>query len=295
LGDGAIWMHDRRSKADSRLVASKSIMGLLHMIDRPEGVDTHLRHHHGLGAVASAASHALVVAALLIGLPYAARHRAPASKTTFDAKQIIWIPQALDGGGRDSGGDQSQQPARRAQARGNDRISVPASPQPSERTIADSPTEPITISAVPMGDAQQFLAGPIFSERPGDALGPNTGRGGDGDGPTTGQGNGPSTGVGNGVYSLGPGVTTPIPIQQVKPQYTANAMRAKVQGSVWLECIVLPDGSVGNVRVTRSLDRQFGLDEEALLAAKQWRFKPGMVGGRPVAVAILIELTFTLR
>ena len=270
-------------------------MGLPHMIDRPEGVDTHLRHHHGLGAVASAVSHAVVVVALLIGLPYAARDRTPASKTIFDATPIIWIPQAADGGGRDSGGNQSQQPAGRAQARGSDQFSVPAPPQPSQQSVADSPVEPITISAVPMGHAQQFLAGPITSDRTGDALGPNTGRGGDGDSAGSGEGNGASTGVGDGVYPLGPGVTTPVPIQQVKPQYTANAMRAKVQGSVWLDCIVLPDGSVGTVRVTRSLDRQFGLDEEALAAAKQWRFKPGMAGGRPVAVAISIELTFTLR
>jgi len=271
-------------------------MAPLHLIDRPEDTIENRRTRHAFGATtASAASHGLVVAALLIGLPYAGRHSAPASRTTIDTERIIWIPQTTDGGGRDSGGERSQQPARGTRARGNDQISVPAAPRPSEQSIADSPIELIAISAVPMGDAQQLLAGPIFSDRPGDALGPNTGPGGDGDSTNAGAGKGRGPGVGDGVHSLGPGVTTPIPIQQVKPQYTANAMRAKVQGSVWLECIVLPDGSVGNVRVTRSLDRQFGLDEEALLAAKQWRFKPGMVGGRPVAVAISIELTFTLR
>ena len=57
----------------------------------------------------------------------------------------------------------------------------------------------------------------------------------------------------------------------------------------------MPDGSVGNVRVMRSLDALFGLDEKAIAAAKQWRFKPGMANGKPVAVAITIELTFTLR
>ena len=57
-------------------------------------------------------------------------------------------------------------------------------------------------------------------------------------------------------------------------------MRAKVQGSVWLECIVMPDGSVGDVKVTRSLDPIFGLDQEAIKAAKQWRFRPGHAPGR---------------
>ena len=84
-------------------------------------------------------------------------------------------------------------------------------------------------------------------------------------------------------------------IRDVKPQYTADAMRAKIQGSVWLECIVLPDGSVGNVRVTRSLDPRFGLDEEAIKAARQWRFRPGLRMGEPVSVIVTIELSFNLR
>ena len=70
-------------------------------------------------------------------------------------------------------------------------------------------------------------------------------------------------------------------------------MRAKVQGSVWLECIVMPDGSVGEVKVTRSLDPIFGLDQEAIKAAKMWSFRPGMRQGEPVPVIITIELTFT--
>ena len=84
-------------------------------------------------------------------------------------------------------------------------------------------------------------------------------------------------------------------LREVKPQYTADAMRAKIQGSVWLECIVMPDGSVGEVKVTRSLDPIFGLDQEAIKAARNWRFSPGMRQGQPVPVIITIELTFTLR
>ena len=57
----------------------------------------------------------------------------------------------------------------------------------------------------------------------------------------------------------------------------------------------MPDGSVGEVKVTRSLDPIFGLDQEAIKAAKMWRFRPGMRQGEPVPVIITIELTFTLR
>ncbi len=90
-------------------------------------------------------------------------------------------------------------------------------------------------------------------------------------------------------------MTVPRVLREVKPQYTADAMRAKVQGMVWVECIVMPDGNVGDARITRSLDSTFGLDQEALKAARQWKFVPGMRQGEPVPVIITIELTFTLR
>ena len=72
-------------------------------------------------------------------------------------------------------------------------------------------------------------------------------------------------------------------------------MRAKVQGAVMIQAIVREDGSVGQVRIVRSLDRTFGLDEEALKAVKNWRFSPGKRQGQNVAVIVEIELTFTLR
>jgi protein TonB len=64
---------------------------------------------------------------------------------------------------------------------------------------------------------------------------------------------------------------------------------------VQLECVVLPDGTVGDVRVVEPLDQTYGLDDEAISAAKQWRFKPGTKGGKPVPVVVTLEMTFTLR
>ena len=62
---------------------------------------------------------------------------------------------------------------------------------------------------------------------------------------------------GGGAYRPGAGITLPEVIQEVKPAYTAEAMRAKVQGTVLLECVVRPDGSVSDVEVLRSLDSAF--------------------------------------
>ncbi len=87
----------------------------------------------------------------------------------------------------------------------------------------------------------------------------------------------------------------PTVLKEVKPSYTAEAMRAKVQGSVMVQAVVREDGTVGQVRVLRSLDRTFGLDEEAIEAVRHWRFNPGTRQGRRVAVIVEIELMFTLR
>ena len=67
-------------------------------------------------------------------------------------------------------------------------------------------------------------------------------------------------------------------------------MRAKVQGTVLLQCVVRPDGTVGDVQVVQSLDPVFGLDQEAVKAARQWRFRPGTRFGEAVPVLITIEL-----
>ena len=90
-------------------------------------------------------------------------------------------------------------------------------------------------------------------------------------------------------------IVSPRLLREVKPQYTAEAMRAKIQGTVGLEVVVLPDGTVGDIRITKSLDPLFGLDQQAVDAARQWRFAPGTRFGEPVPVLVGVELDFNLR
>ena len=101
--------------------------------------------------------------------------------------------------------------------------------------------------------------------------------------------------MGGGPVRPGNGVEWPRLLRQVPPAYTAEAVRAKLQGMVELECVVLATGAVGDCNVQRSLDRAFGLDQEAIRAAKQWRFQPGTRFGAPVATLVTIQLNFTLR
>ena len=104
--------------------------------------------------------------------------------------------------------------------------------------------------------------------------------------------------IGTGVYRPGGelGVSWPVDLTQVKPRYTPEGMRQKIQGVVDLEIVVLPDGTVGNVRLVKSLDQNlYGLDEQAVAAAKQWKFKPGLLNGKPVAVIVGMSLEFRLH
>ena len=89
------------------------------------------------------------------------------------------------------------------------------------------------------------------------------------------------------------GVKAPVLIKEVKPSYTADAMRRQVQGRVEVEAIVLADGTVGDVTVKESLDPE--LDEQAVKATKQWEFRPGTKDGTPVDVVVRIELTFKVK
>lgn len=100
---------------------------------------------------------------------------------------------------------------------------------------------------------------------------------------------------GSQVYQPGNGVKPPRLAKDVKPQYTPEAKEARIQGSVWLEAVVLDTGEVGDVSVVKSLDTVYGLDDQAVKAMKQWRFEPGTKDGKPVAVRIDVEMTFTLK
>jgi protein TonB len=93
----------------------------------------------------------------------------------------------------------------------------------------------------------------------------------------------------------GGGLLPPTVLRDVKPRYTPEAMRARVEGAVVVTAIVQADGTVRDVQVVRSLDPVFGLDQAAVNAARQWLFRPGLMAGLPVPVAVTIELSFNLR
>ncbi|HEX7086655.1 MAG TPA: energy transducer TonB [Vicinamibacterales bacterium] len=222
---------------------------------------------------------------------------------------IVWLAQPGPGGGGGGGGNQSVEPPKKVEVPGEQKLSVPAvkppapNPEPPKADPLPEPETPeLKIPAKTLGDAEEVSPGLLEGAVATLSLGTGTGGGagtgeGTGIGPGKGSGLGPGEGggTGGGYYRPGNGVELPRVIREVRPQYTADAMRAKVQGTVWVECVVLPDGTVGEAQITKSLDSVFGLDQEALKAARQWRFVPGRRFGQPVPVLVTIELTFTLR
>ena len=93
----------------------------------------------------------------------------------------------------------------------------------------------------------------------------------------------------------GPGIQNPVLIRRVEPKYTSEAMKQKIQGEIQLQAVVDADGTVRDIRVIKSLDRTFGLDEKAIEAARQWLFKPGQRDGRAVPVIVTLVMSFSVQ
>jgi TonB family protein len=223
---------------------------------------------------------------------------------SFLPKDIIWIAQPGPGGGGGGGGNKTPEPPRKAEIPDKAKVTVPVekTPKPNvpeppkQEQQLNVPAQPVASGVEQLPGAVSQMITPSLSQGIGTNGGAGSGKG-TGSGPGDGSGLGPGYGggFGGGAYRPGNGVTQPTLLREVKPNYTADAMRAKIQGVVWLEAVVLENGSVGQVRVTRSLDPTFGLDQEAERTVKKWVFKPGTRLGQPVPVLIEIEMSFTLR
>lgn len=134
----------------------------------------------------------------------------------------------------------------------------------------------------------------LASQGRGGGSGFGSGLGG-GLGAGRGIGNGPGSGggYGGGVMSVGGGVSAPVVIRSVEPEFTPEARSANFQGGVAIQLIVDTQGNPQNVHVIRRAG--MGLDEKAVEAVRQYKFKPAMYQGNPVAVQLVIEVDFHLH
>jgi TonB family protein len=211
-------------------------------------------------------------------------------------------PKAEKSGGGGGGGRRDPRPASLGRLpRASNRQLTPPVPEIKNLNpvLAVEPTIVASdLSKLPVVDLPNYgdpfgVPGPP-SSGPGTGGGIGTGVGG-GVGPGRGPGVGPGEGggIGGGVYRVGGGVSAPVVIFRVEPLYSEEARKVKHQGVVVLWAIVRKDGSLEVLKLVRGLG--LGLDESAITALKQWRFRPGMKDGVPVDVALNVEVSFTLR
>lgn len=94
------------------------------------------------------------------------------------------------------------------------------------------------------------------------------------------------------IYHVGEDVSLPRATFSPTPEYTIEAAKKKIEGTVLLSLVVLPDGTSSNVRVIKGLG--YGLDEQAVKAVSSWRFQPAVrqSDGETVPVSITVETSF---
>ncbi|MCU1321607.1 MAG: Energy transducer TonB [Acidobacteriaceae bacterium] len=125
----------------------------------------------------------------------------------------------------------------------------------------------------------------------GMSMGNGSGTGlGSGNGSGLGPGSGGNTG--GGPRRIGGGVSAPQVIFQVEPEFSEEARKAKVAGNVLVNLWVDTNGNPSHVRVIRGVG--MGLDEKAVEAVRQYKFRPAMENGKPVLVELNIEVNFQI-
>jgi protein TonB len=274
-------------QADSapvRAVVSQGWLGSQSTFDRPDD------RKIGRAMFSSLAAHGALFAVLLIAL--AAKPVVEAVTAPPIEYKVIFRKDPGPGGG----GGGSPAPAPKKQ------LEIPKTTPPPAPPVAPTPVPVVTpppptptlnapietnlANVIQSSGSAQFSLAALGGGGTGTGVGPGKG---------SGVGEGQGGGFGGGAYAPGSGVSDPIVIREVRPNYTSEAMRAKIQGTVELEAVVEPNGTITQVRVIKSLDKQFGLDIEAMNAARKWVFRPGTLQGKPVPVIITLILEFRLH
>jgi TonB family protein len=202
------------------------------------------------------------------------------------------------GGGGGGGGDHSIVPATKGKLPevAKTQIVPPSVTPPVQPKLPVAPTVVADMklppSPLPNIGAPTGPSVTVTSNGSGSGGGIGSGSGG-GIGAGSGGGIGAGSGGGNGGGAYRPGangVGYPTLIYSIDPEFSDEARKARYQGVVVVDVIVAVDGTVHNPRVVRALG--MGLDEKAIEAVKQYRFKPATKDGKPVPVEVPVEISF---
>lgn len=176
---------------------------------------------------------------------------------------------------------------------------------------ADPMLVPPDARVLPYGDPKSRSTTPSSGTGSGNGIGSGTGTGvGSGDGNGVGPGRGGN--IGGGDYSRGGGgpggggggtdynkifsireVTSKARVTfKPEPQYTEDARKNQITGTVVLQAVFTSSGQVTSIRALKELP--YGLTEKAIAAARQIRFEPAMKDGRAVSMYMHLEYNFNL-
>jgi len=270
----------------------------------------------GLPLVASGALHAALVLMMAIATTLGLLS-APDTEQYIKSPtpaRLVFLMAPGPGGGGGGGGLESPLPPPPAERQAPKPEPVP-SPVPPVRRPPPPPRPRPTPEPPPRPEPSPLVVAPVVSvpadardrsglllpdapapPSPGPGTGGGTGSGrgrGLGEGQGSGIGPGSGGGTGGGPYRPGTGLTPPTLVHEVRPDYTLEARRLGIEGDVVLQIVVQANGTVGHIKVTRSLGA--GLDERAIAAVRQWRFTPARRLGQPIDVLVDVSVAFTLR
>jgi periplasmic protein TonB len=209
------------------------------------------------------------------------------------------MPVARVSGGGGGGGDhQIVEPTRgRAPEVAKVQMNAPQLARLEHPELPINPTEQVKLPDNPNAPTLGMANSPqiaLASQGSGSNSGFGHGLGGGlGAGHGIGAGPGSGGGYGGGLMNVGGGVSAPVVLRAVKPEFTEQARAANFQGKVTLQLIVDAQGDPQNIRVVHPLG--MGLDEMAVQALRQYKFKPAMYQGHPVAVQIIMDVEFHLH
>ena len=100
------------------------------------------------------------------------------------------------------------------------------------------------------------------------------------------------SGCGDAPFTQTGSITPPVAIKKVRPLYPELAKRARIQGMLILEAVICKSGEIGEIRIIRSAHPL--LDRAAVEAVSLWKYRPALMGGRPISVYLVVTVHFCI-
>ncbi len=235
------------------------------------------------------------VAALLLLMVQVSKVRTAEARRTLAEVTLVAPPPAVPPGAKLAGGGGGQAGPVPV-SKGNPPKFAAERLNPPKALPLDQPriNVPMTVDVDPnLKMAKTDLSNLGMPNAP--AVGTSLGNGkgtGIGTGMGGGIGPGASGNMGGGLRRIGGGVSAPVVLFAPEPEFSEEARKAKAAGNVLVYLQVDAQGRPTHVHVLRGIG--LGLDEKAVEAVRQYKFRPALEDGKPVPVEMNVEVNFQI-